>query len=217
MPARQALPFLLQVCSALNYAHERGIVHQDIKPGNIFLLPRGRVKILDFGLSCRCGSQGQYIGTPAYMSPEQIECLQIDERTDIYALGIMAYELLVGRRPYPEDDPNRMLALHVEEDIPDPAEAVPDLPEELRAFIRKACARDREKRYRNIPEAVQELQPLAARLDFSGASPAAGNRKMISVYLSYGESEQYAIDQLLEEFCTRIDRIGSVDLKISGP
>jgi serine/threonine protein kinase len=211
IPAGQALSYLLQVCSGLNYAHQRGIVHQDVKPGNIFLLPRGRVKILDFGLSCRCGSQGQFIGTPSYMSPEQIECLEIDERTDIYALGIMAYELLAGRRPYPEDDPHRMLELHVEEDIPDPVDAVPGLPEELRYFIRKACARDPEKRYRNIDGAMQELQPLAARLDRSVVPPPAGDRKMASVFLSYDASKQLAVYRLLEEMRLKIAEIDGVE------
>jgi tRNA A-37 threonylcarbamoyl transferase component Bud32 len=215
IPVAQVLSYLLQVGSGLNYAHERGIVHQDVKPGNIFILPRGRVKILDFGLSCRCGSQGQFIGTPSYMSPEQIECLEIDERTDIYALGIMAYELVAGRRPYPEDDPNMMLDLHVRQDIPDPAEAVPGLPEELRCFILKACARDPEKRYRNIRAALQDLQPLVARLDRSVAPPAAGDRKMTSVFLTYGAAEAATVDRLLQEIRNRIDQIEGVKMKIS--
>lgn len=158
----QVVHNLIQICRGLHYAHQRGVIHQDVKPDNIFLLPQGRVKILDFGLACRCGTEGYFRGTPFYMSPEQIECLQVDERTDIYSLGIMAYELLSGQRPYPEDDMNRLLKLHVHEDIPDPAEAIPGIPEGLRRFIMKACARDVNRRYREIPEVLRDLQPLAA-------------------------------------------------------
>jgi tRNA A-37 threonylcarbamoyl transferase component Bud32 len=216
MPARQALSYLLQVCSGLNYAHQRGIVHQDVKPGNIFLLPRGKLKILDFGLSCRCGSQGQFIGTPSYMSPEQIECLQIDERTDIYALGIMSYELLAGRRPYPEDDPNLMLDLHVRQDIPDPADSVPGLPEELRAFILKACARNPEERYRNIPEIMEDLQSLAGAREFSSIPMQASNRKMTSIHLIYDEAMQKEMDGLVEEFERRAGEMGGIEFRVSG-
>ena len=158
----QVVHYLIQICRGLHYAHQRGVIHQDIKPDNIFLLLNGKAKILDFGLACRCGTEGYFRGTPFYMSPEQIECLQVDERTDIYSLGIMAYELLSGKRPYPEDDMNYLLKLHVEEDIPDPAEAIPGIPEGLRQFIIKACARDASRRYREMPEVLRDLQPLAA-------------------------------------------------------
>jgi len=161
---RQVVTYLLQICRGLHYAHQRGVVHQDVKPDNIFLLLNGKAKILDFGLACRCGTESRFCGTPSYMSPEQIESLQVDERTDIYALGIMAYELLAGRRPYPEDDMNRLLDLHVEEDIPDPADVIPGLPDALRIFILKACKRDLNRRYREIPEVLKDLQPLAAWL-----------------------------------------------------
>ncbi len=164
LTSRQVVTYLLQLCRGLHYAHQRGVVHQDIKPDNIFLLLNGKAKILDFGLACRCGTEGRFCGTPFYMSPEQIECLQVDERTDIYALGIMAYELLAGRRPYPEDDMNRLLELHVKEDIPDPADVIPGIPEALRNFILKACERDVNRRYREIPEVLKDLQPLAAWL-----------------------------------------------------
>lgn len=164
LTSRQVVTYLMQICRGLHYAHQRGVVHQDVKPDNIFLLLNGKAKILDFGLACRCGTEGRFCGTPSYMSPEQIECLQVDERTDIYALGIMAYELLTGRRPYPENDMNRLLDLHVEEDIPDPADVIPGLPHALRTFILKACERDRNRRYCEIPEVLKDLQPLAAWL-----------------------------------------------------
>ncbi len=164
LASRQVVTYLIQVCRGLHYAHQRGVVHQDVKPDNIFVQLNGKIKILDFGLACRCGSEGRFSGTPFYMSPEQIECLQVDERTDIYAMGIMTYELLSGKRPYPEDDPHHLLELHVEKDIPDPADATPGLPEGLRKIILKACQRDPNNRYQDIPEVLKDLQPLAAWL-----------------------------------------------------
>ena len=158
LPVHRALEILIQLSRALGYAHARGVVHGDVNPANIFLLPDGRAKLLDFGLASRCDSQGLLSGTPFYMSPEQIECRPADPRTDIYALGLTAYEMVCGRRPYPDTDAFKAMSLHLEQDIPDPAQVVPDLPKPFREFILKACSRDLEARYRSAGEALQALE-----------------------------------------------------------
>ncbi len=160
----EAVHVLVQACRALAYAHERSIVHQDVHPGNLFLVSGGRVKLVDFGLAVPCGSSGSLSGTPFYMSPEQIECRLVDDRTDIYSLGLTAYEMVCGRRPYPDADAFRAMILHLENDVPDPALTVPDLPTPLRDFILKACRRDPGARYASAQDALKTLEAVS-RLD----------------------------------------------------
>jgi len=208
LPAEIALRCLLQVCAGLYYAHGQGIIHQDIKPGNVFILPGERVKLLDFGLAAPCGTESAMAGTPCYMSPEQVECLPVDERADIYALGIMTYEMLAGRRPFPEEDPHAVMELHVQKDIPDPADAVPDMPAGLRRFILRACARDLEQRYRNIAEAERDLLAVANDLGVSIGADGQGMRQMATLIMIYNEEHQLALNRLMEEFTGRVKELG---------
>jgi tRNA A-37 threonylcarbamoyl transferase component Bud32 len=161
---QETLNVLIQVCRALVYAHERAIVHQDVNPANIFLLPDAKVKLLDFGLAGPCGSLGLLSGTPYYMSPEQIECLSLDERADIYALGLTAYEMVCGQRPFKETNAFKVMNLHLEQDIPDPTNLVPDLPVPFREFILKACNRAPGRRYRTASQVIGALQFMSRKI-----------------------------------------------------
>ena len=110
--------YLSQICSGLEYAHQKGIIHRDVNSTNIFVQQNDRIKIIDFGLACPIGTEDlASYGTVAYMAPEQIESEKLDERTDIYALAITAYEMLTGRRPFPEDDIQTLMQIHLSEDI----------------------------------------------------------------------------------------------------
>lgn len=208
LPAGIAVNYLLQVCAGLQYAHNQNIVHQDIKPGNIFILPDDRIKLLDFGLACSCGSENFLSGTPFYMSPEQVECLPVDVRTDIYAMGIMAYEMVTGQRPFPEDDAWAVMEMHVHQDIPDPAHLEPDLPEGLRKFILKACARDINRRCQNVAEAAAGLEALAGETGQRRYGTTGANRKMATLFLLYGDEHQPALNREMEEFCSRMQSLG---------
>jgi CRP-like cAMP-binding protein len=158
----RALPILVQVCKALIYAHGQGIVHQDVKPANIFVLPDDRVKIVDFGLASPTGSADPCMpGTLRYMSPEQIEGKAIDGRTDMYALGITAFELFTGQHPFSGEDKTNMIDVHLYEDVPNPKTLVPDLPNELDNFVVRATRRDPSARYGSVSEALRDLEPLA--------------------------------------------------------
>ena len=206
----EALKIILQVCKALVYAHERALVHQDIKPGNIFILPDGKVKLLDFGLSCPCGSENPLTGTPYYMAPEQVECLPVDERADIYALGLTAFEMVCGRRPFAEKDAFKAMQLHVENDIPDPAEIVPGLPGLFRDFVLKACARDHAKRYRTAGQVVEALEPLADQLGLSPEHSALKKRKLSTLFIMYREDQQIQLNRLMDDFSDKAKQIGVI-------
>jgi len=160
-----AIQYLLDACSGLKIAHDHGIVHQDINPSNLFILTNDTVKIIDFGFACPRGAENFLTGTPFYMAPEQVECLPVDERTDIYCLGITAFEMVTGKRPYPDKDGWTVMEMHVNQDIQDPAEVVPNIPEGLRKFIIKACARDPKRRFQSVTEALEVLEFLAGEMN----------------------------------------------------
>ena len=208
LPPLRAIDYLLQICFGLQYAHSKDIVHQDITPGNIFILPNGKVKILDFGLAVPCGSENSFVGTPYYMSPEQIDCLPIDARTDIFALGLTAYEMLTGQRPFPEKDAWEVMDLRLRQDIPDPAEIEPDLPDVLRKFILKACTRDMNQRYKNVGEIIEDLKPLAKKAGSKKRKDSQENRKMATMFLMYKEEHQPELNRMMQDFCTKVNELG---------
>jgi serine/threonine protein kinase len=210
LSARDALEVLVQICRGIAYAHEKDIVHQDIKPGNIFILPDGQVKILDFGLACSCGSENPLTGTPFYMSPEQVECLPVDQRSDIFALGLTAFEMVSGRRPFEDEDPLAVMDHIVARDIPDPAGLVPDLPAPLRDFILRACARDPGNRYRSVGQALAEIAPLARQMGLRLEHAEIQKCKLSTLVLIYREDQQIPLNRLLEDFSDKARQIGVV-------
>ena len=158
--------FILQICFGLEYAHKKGIIHQDINPQNIFILSDGQVKIFDFGLACFRGcvdTNFLFPGTLSYISPEQIRGKSVDERTDIYSLGITVYEMITGRVPFAGDDMGTLINAHLQEDIPDFHSTIHDIPEQLHTFVRKATQKEPSVRYQNISEILEELMPLAEK------------------------------------------------------
>lgn len=208
LSAKQVVRYLLQVCAGLAYAHEHGIVHQDIKPGNIFILPDEKIKILDFGLACPCGSENLLTGTPFYMSPEQIDCIPVDERTDIYGLGITAYEMLTGQRPFPEEDAWAVMDMHINMDIPNPAALVSNIPDGLCNLILKACTRDLTERYQNMTQVIADLNPLAEELGLNKGDVISSDRKMATLFLLYTDEHRHILNKEMEEFCTKMQQMG---------
>jgi serine/threonine protein kinase len=209
LPVSRGLNLLVQATAGLGYAHRLGIVHQDIKPANIFILPNDRVKVLDFGLACNAGSVDlSFLGTVYYTAPEQILGQQVGPYTDIYALGLTAYEIFTGRRPFPEHDLSVMLDMHINADIPDPAELLPDLPEPIRKFISKSARRNPKERYQSGEDALRDLLPLAHSLGFAIDDEDALLRKATTMLISYSEDQELEVKRALERFYLELRELG---------
>ncbi|MER7761209.1 Stk1 family PASTA domain-containing Ser/Thr kinase [Streptomyces sp. NPDC097619] len=147
---RAALDILEPVLAALGAAHRAGFVHRDMKPENVLIGDDGRVKVADFGLVRAVGSEtattGAVLGTVSYLAPEQIENGATDTRVDVYACGVVLYEMLTGTKPHSGDSPAQVLYRHLNEDVPAPSATVPGLPAELDALVAAATARRAELR-----------------------------------------------------------------------
>ncbi|MDT0328814.1 Stk1 family PASTA domain-containing Ser/Thr kinase [Nocardiopsis lambiniae] len=215
LSARDALQVMAPVLAALGAAHRAGMVHRDIKPENVLITEDGRIKVADFGLA-RAVEQstqgltrtGTLMGTAAYLAPEQIERGTADARTDVYAAGIMFYELLTGSQPHTGETPIAIAYQHVNEDVPRPSHFLPGLPSEVDALVTKATERDPRYRpgnagqylskvlevLRHLPETPQvkgaplpPVAPVAAttaavtapQLIAGGAGPGTENATMI--------------------------------------
>ena len=154
-----------QVCGGLSEAHDEGIVHRDLKPSNIMIDKEGNAKILDFGIARAVGSQsltaeGIVIGTPEYMSPEQVEGKESDRRSDIYSFGVILFEMVTGRLPFVADTPFVVAFKQQSERPPRPEELNPQIPPQLGAIILKCMEKDREKRYQSAEEVCRDLSQV---------------------------------------------------------
>ncbi len=165
LPIPRAVEIAKQICAGLAFAHESGVIHRDIKPHNIFLNKRGRVKLLDFGLAkaidvSQVSLSGQAIGTPAYMSPEQAvaqEGQPVDHRTDLYSLGVVLFQLFTGQVPFRGTSAIEVALAHVQRQPPRPRELRPDLPPHIEAVVLKAMAKERDYRYSSALEIASDL------------------------------------------------------------
>ena len=160
LPVEVALTIGKQLCRALEVAHAEGVIHRDIKPQNIVVDPSGFLKVMDFGIARLANppqgkgltEAGVSIGTPDYMSPEQLAGVEVDARSDLYAAGVVLFECLTGRVPYVAETPWALVAKHIEEDPPSPRVLNADVPEALAAVILKAMAKDPRERFTSASE-----------------------------------------------------------------
>jgi len=155
---RRVAEIARDICDALAYAHMQGVIHRDVKPGNIIVSSRGTAKLMDFGISkvFEVGSEGETEakGTPQYMPPEQILGHEIDGRTDLYALGISMFEVVAGRRPFTGKD---VVDKQLHEELPDPRDLVPEIPEALVWVIQKVCRKKGSERFNSAREMADAL------------------------------------------------------------
>ncbi|RMG83573.1 MAG: serine/threonine protein kinase [Chloroflexi bacterium] len=163
LPHKQILSIMMDITSALSYAHERGMVHRDVKPSNILFDEDGRAVLTDFGIArlvegSNLTQEGITIGTPTYMSPEQATGGTIDARSDIYSLGIILYEMLSGQPPFPDTGGISVLLQHVNAPIPKLSEIVPIHNQALDTVIFKALAKTPQSRYQSATEFAEALK-----------------------------------------------------------
>jgi eukaryotic-like serine/threonine-protein kinase len=172
MPTRATIGISRQICRGLQAAHEQGIIHRDIKPQNVLIDAKGEIKLMDFGVARMAEvpeamtQQGMIVGTPHYMSPEQVQGKQLDARTDVYAMGVLLYELVAGRRPFESSSLTGILTAHITEKARPPIETRPDIGRELNAIVMRCLEKDPKARYADAGGLLADLDrvqmPMAA-------------------------------------------------------
>jgi serine/threonine protein kinase/beta-lactam-binding protein with PASTA domain len=166
---REALHFVTQIVRALEHAHNRGIIHRDIKPHNVMVLRDGSVKVADFGIARFAASQNtltqEALGSVHYISPEQAKGSHIDARSDIYSVGVVLYEMLTGRLPFEGDSAVSVAIQHINSMPLSPREIVPTIPEGLEEITLKAMAADLTKRYMSAGEMYRDLEEFRKNPD----------------------------------------------------
>ena len=169
---KDAINYLTPILSALAAAHDLGIVHRDMKPENILISKEGRVKIADFGLargeligSTMTAESSVVLGSVSYLSPEQVQRGVADSRSDVYAVGIVAFEMLTGEKPFTGDSPIQIAYMHVNQEIPSLRSKRKEIPEALDTLISKATDRDPDKRPRTAGEFLKALESIQSEID----------------------------------------------------
>lgn len=172
------LAILERVSAALQHAHDHGVIHRDLKPPNVFFDSEGNAYLGDFGI-VRLGKEataltqsGAVIGSPAYMSPEQVRAgVQIDNRSDIYSLGVVLFEMLSGEQPYQEETPAKVMMQHILEPIPRITAVAPGLGPDCDTIVRRAMAKLPEDRYQTPQELLTDLRAVATGSELTGIAP----------------------------------------------
>jgi serine/threonine protein kinase len=187
LPVRKALDLALQMCSALQEAHAQGIVHRDLKPENVMIDTQGNVKIMDFGIARSMDAMtrltGSMVGTPAYMAPEQVSGKQVDFRTDIYALGLILYEMFTGQPAFQAENAVAVALKQMREAPKPPHEIDPAIPFGIERAIMKCLQKDPANRFQSIAQLADALRAPAAATS-ANAPGATSNAAMPTSHLS---------------------------------
>jgi serine/threonine-protein kinase len=180
------------ICGALDFSHRNGIVHRDVKPGNVMITPQGTVKVMDFGIAravsdsaATMTSTAAVIGTAQYLSPEQARGESVDARSDVYSVGCMLYELVTGAPPFTGDSPVAVAYQHVREDPKLPSSINPAIPPELDAILLKAMSKNPANRYQSAAEMRNDLLRALAGQRVE-ATPVMGDAEKTTILAAYG-------------------------------
>ena len=203
----RAMSLSADICGALDFSHRNGIVHRDVKPGNVMITPQGTVKVMDFGIAravsdsaATMTSTAAVIGTAQYLSPEQARGESVDARSDVYSLGCMLYELVTGAPPFTGDSPVAVAYQHVREDPKLPSSINPQIPAELDAILLKAMSKNPANRYQSAAEMRNDLLRALAGQRVE-ATPVMGDAEKTTILAAarpggaYGEDDGWDEDE----------------------
>jgi eukaryotic-like serine/threonine-protein kinase len=198
LPPERAMTLSADICGALDFSHRNGIVHRDVKPGNVMITPQGSVKVMDFGIAravsdsaATMTSTAAVIGTAQYLSPEQARGEGVDARSDVYSLGCLLYELVTGAPPFTGDSPVSVAYQHVREDPRLPSSINPAIPPELDAILLKAMSKNPANRYQSAAEMRNDLLRALAGQQVE-ATPVMGDAEktaIIGAPAGYGQED----------------------------
>jgi serine/threonine-protein kinase len=184
---RKAMELAAEICGALDFSHRNGIVHRDVKPGNVMITPQGAVKVMDFGIAravsdsaATMTSTAAVIGTAQYLSPEQARGEGVDARSDVYSLGCLLYELATGEPPFTGDSPVAVAYQHVREDPRLPSSIAPAIPPELDAILMKAMSKNPANRYQSAADMRNDLLRAVAGQRVE-ATPVMGDAEKTAI------------------------------------
>ena len=212
LPWQSALPVILQILEALDYAHRRGVLHRDIKPDNIQIDREGTVKVMDFGIAHALGAsrltrERVVIGTLEYMPPERVLNREMDQRSDLYSVGVLLFEMVCNRLPFVNESEYELLRAQVEQPAPSVSEFVPEAPEFLVAAVARSLDKEPQKRYATCAEMAAELR--------EGATAAGCQLESVAAALKIRQPDASAEgSEQVEQWCRRIDGLlqnGSFD------
>ncbi|MBE0429266.1 MAG: Stk1 family PASTA domain-containing Ser/Thr kinase [Thermoleophilia bacterium] len=178
----EAIDIAVQILQALQFAHEHQVIHRDIKPHNIVINSRGRVKVTDFGIaragsSSRMTETGSIIGTAQYLSPEQAKGKAVEQGSDLYSVGVVLYEMLTGKVPFDGENPVAIALMHLSDEPAPPQALAPEVPDNLNAVVMRALAKDPRDRYRNAEEFMADLERCRRDLPVTIPAPVSDAEK----------------------------------------
>ena len=211
-PLPRVFRIMEQACSALQFAHDRNIVHRDIKPANLMLTPDDTVKVTDFGTAkiLQFGTVNQtahVMGTPSYMSPEQVKGKVVDGRSDIFSLGVLLYEMVTGEKPFPGQNITTVIYKIVNEEPVAPRQLDPSIHPGLNAIILKALAKEPSQRYQQCRDLIEDLRNYRSLANVE--NPSA------TLPLGIGSAHSHAAAQLLDTQVSAVSR--SLSARTGGP
>ncbi len=216
LPFERALKFLLQICSGLSFLHDNKIIHQNLIPEKFFVLENDHIKIMGSGPAFSKRKEDfDQTSLFCYMPPERIVSGKMDTRSNIYSFGILAYEMLTGKKPFSANDPAMLMKLHTDTPIPDPSILIPNFPTALKDLIFKACAKSPGKRFASMNEVLEELTQIALALKVDISSQTEAHKEVTILHMTHTKSQKCAVNKLLNEISSRADDM-DVHLTIAG-